>query len=40
MATIVGTSQLGLPNFAEFGFAVGGGVYAGLLSRDFDTGMA
>lgn len=36
---MAGANQLGLPNLTDFGFAVAGGVYAGLLFRPFDSGM-
>jgi len=36
---MAGASQAGFPNFTDFGFAVGGGVNAGLFLRGFEIGM-
>jgi len=39
IVTMAGASQAGLPNLADFGSAVGGGVYTGLFLRDFEIGI-
>jgi hypothetical protein len=39
IVTMAGANQDGLPNLAEFGLAVGGGVKTGLFLRDFEIGI-